>query len=117
MSGVISKVQSWGIEECLHEFLHSLWLFTFFMPPSKTELLTQAPEAFSMCLKLHFCKLPLGLSPWYRAQNQPAGPSLPKSPSGEAAAQSWSFFHQLTLRCTHTSLVHIPCQLSSAGLS
>lgn len=71
-------------------------------PPS---LQTLAPDlglgTLSMYSKLYFWDHPLGPSPWHYAQNQPAGLSLPKPLSGEAAAKSWSFFHHLTLMNSH----------------
>lgn len=110
-------MQSWEVKECLRKLLHSLWLSGFFLLPSKPQLLTQASGALSMHSRLHFWNPSLGPSPWHHPQNQAAGLSLSKPPAGEAAAQSWSFFHHLTLLCVCTSLIHTACQLHSLGPS
>lgn len=67
--------------------------------------------------ELHFWTCLWAPDPGIQPQNQPAGVSLPKPHSGEAAAQSWSFFPQLALLCTHTSLIHMSSQLNSTGFS
>lgn len=66
-----SKVHSWEVKWCLHEFLHFLWLFGFFFPPSGPAFWTWDLGAFSMSLETASGSQPLVSPP------EPASWSFP----------------------------------------